>query len=75
LNVNSKATAPDILYQVADSRCSELYPAAVTATPILLDIALQSQDHKAATETLAALDTLIWFRAVPPFESIDQQDA
>ena len=66
-------TAPDILYQVANNHAGELYPAAVAATPILLDIALQSENHKAAMEALSALENLIWFRGEPPFDTVVQE--
>lgn len=39
---NRDPNAPDIVYQVANNHAGELYPAAVAATPILLDIALHS---------------------------------
>lgn len=67
---NCDPTAPDILYQVANNHAGELYPAAVTATPILLDIALHSENHKAALQALSVLDTLVWFRGEPPFETV-----
>jgi hypothetical protein len=66
-------TAPDILYQVANNHAGELYPAAVAATPILLDIALQTENYKAAMAALAALDNLIWFRGAPPFDTVVQE--
>jgi hypothetical protein len=66
-------TAPDILNQVANNHAGELYPAAVAAAPILLGIALQSENHKAAMEALSALDNLVWFRGVPPFDTVVQE--
>lgn len=66
---NCDPTAPDILYQVANNHAGELYPAAVTATPILLNIALHSENQVAAMQALSALDTLVWFRAEPPFQT------
>ena len=63
-------TAPDILYQVANNHAGELYPAAVTAVPILLDIALHFENHKAAMQALSVLDTLVWFRGELPFQTV-----
>jgi hypothetical protein len=71
---NCDPTAPDILYQVANNHSGELYPAAVIATPILLDIAFHSYNHKAAIHALSALDTLVWFRGEPPFQTLVYED-
>jgi hypothetical protein len=64
------STAPDILYQVANNHSGELYPAAVNATSILLEIVVHSENHRAAMQALSVLDTLAWFRGVPPFQTI-----
>lgn len=66
---NCDPTAPDILYEIANNHAGELYPAAVTATPILLDIALQSQHQRVAMHALSVLDTLVLFGAEPPFKT------
>jgi hypothetical protein len=67
---NCDPTAPDILYQVANNHAGVLYPAAVAATPILLDIALRSYNQKATLQALSVLDTLVWFRGEPPFQTV-----
>ena len=72
---NCDPTAPDILYQVANNHAGELFPAAVVAAPILLEIAIHSPNLRAATAALAALDNLVWFRGVPPFDVILREGA
>ncbi len=72
---NCDPTAPDILFAVANNHAGELYPAAVAATPILLDIAIQAPNDKAAMAALAALDNLTWFRGEPPFDTIVYEGA
>lgn len=67
---NCDPTAPDILYQVANNHAGELYPAAVAATPILLEIALHSDNQKVTMQALSVLDELVWFRGEPPFETV-----
>jgi hypothetical protein len=66
---NSDPTAPDVLYQIANNHAGELYPAAAVATPILLDIAIHSDNRKVAARALAVLDALVWFRGEPPFHT------
>ena len=63
-------SAPDILYRIANNHAGELYPAAVTATPILLEIVLDSANHRASMQALAVLDELVWFRGESPHQTI-----
>lgn len=66
---NCDPSAPDILYRVANNHAGELYPAAVVASSILLEIAIRSNNQTVANQALAVLDTLVWFRGESPFQT------
>jgi hypothetical protein len=57
-----------VLFAVGNDHGGELYPAAVAAAPLLLEIALRATRPTAQAMALAVLDNMLSFHGVDPFD-------